>query len=160
MAYVKGAFADDFYNAIHVLTKAQGVTGPSATGVIPAAALAGAQVCFTSVSGTSQTFTTDSAVNIIAQLQSALATQYKAQISGFGAQVNPPVAGLPNLFNVSWIVEINTSGVATAGTLAYGTGVTATSVNSLSTTALPTAGYTKFVVTVTGPASVNFQRVQ
>lgn len=158
MAFL-GVFRDDFYNAIHVLTKAQGVTGLAATGTLTAAMLVGAQVCYTSAAGTSQTFTTDTAVNIIAALQNAAATAYKAQLLSFGAGVNPPQT-MPNLFNLSWIVELNCSGVVTGGTLAYGTGVTNSQISGLSGTALPVGGVAKFVVTVTSPTTVNLQRVQ
>lgn len=157
-----GVFRDEFYNAIHVLSKGTAATGLSATGTLTAAMLSGAQVCFTNISGTSQTFTTDSAANIIANVQQAVGAALKANVGGFAAALGgvPAVAGLPNFFNLSWIVEVAYN-ITTGGTLAYGTGVTASSVNSLSTTATPTGtGVMKFIVTITGPASVNFQRVQ
>jgi hypothetical protein len=158
-----GVFRDEFYNAIHVLTEAQAFTGPVATGVIPASQLAGAAECFLTVAGTSQTFTTDSAVNIIAQLSAAVNAAYKANVgglaSGLGAQ--PAVSGIPNLFNLSWIVNINTTGVVTAGTLAPGAGVTLAAIGTLSSTALSVgAGESVYVVTVTSAYSVTMTRVQ
>lgn len=156
-----GVFRDEYYNAIEILTEGQGFTGPSATGVIPASELAGAQLCYVSVSGTSQTFTTDTAVNIIAQLNSAVNAAYKANVGGFASSLGaqPAVSGMPNFFNTSWIVVINTSGVVTGGTLAYGTGVTASAIGGLSTTTMTVGSSMTFVVTVTSAQTVNFQRV-
>jgi hypothetical protein len=157
-----GVFRDDFYNAIEILTQCQANTGLAATGTLLASVLAGAQVCCTSVSGTSQTFTTDTAVNIIAQLNAAVNAAYKANVGGFASSLGaqPAISGMPNLFNTSWMLEINTAGVATGGTLAAGTGVTLAGIAGLSPTALPVAGYYKAVVTVTSATTVTITRVQ
>src|SRR5579862_1070470 len=121
-----GVFRDDFYNAIHILTAAQANVGPSATGVIAASLLAGATENFVSVSGTSQTFTTDTAANIIAQLSAAVNAAYKANVGGLASSLGaqPAIGGIPNLFNLSFIVTINASAAVTGATLAYGAGVT------------------------------------
>lgn len=156
-----GVFRDTFYNAIYALTSAQAVAGPTATGVLPAAAMAGAQECYTSVGGTSQTYTTDTAANIIAQLQTAVAAAVKANVGGFSAALSEqPPLGVPNLFNVSWFVNINTNGVTTGATLAAGTGVTlATLTGAPSATALGTGGNALYMIQVTGAASVTMTRV-
>lgn len=157
-----GVFRDTYYNAIAALPQAQAVSGPSATGVIPATALAGAQECDTSVGGTSQTYTTDTAANIIAQLQNAVAAAQKANVGGFASSLSDtPPLGVPNLFNVSWIVNINTTGVTTGATLAAGTGVTLAVLANITptSTALGTGGNARYVVTVTGAASVTMTRV-
>jgi len=157
-----GVFRDSFYNAIHALTEAQAGAGLAATGTIPAAQLAGAADCFVALSGTSQTFTTDTAVNIIAQLQNAVAVAQKANAGGFASALgDTPPLGVPNLFNLSWIVTFNTSGIATGGTLAFGAGVTSTgSIAGLAPGTLNVGGVTVYVVTVTSATTVNFARVQ
>jgi hypothetical protein len=156
-----GVFRDDYYNAIAALPAAQAVNGPTATGVIPAATLAGAKECDTAVGGTSQTYTTDTAANIIAQLQNAVATAVMANVGGFAASAGSPAPGVPNLFNVSWVVNINTTGVTTGATLAGGTGVTLAKLTSITptATALGTGGNARYVVTVTGAATVTMTRV-
>jgi hypothetical protein len=157
----KGVFSDDFYNAIHILPAAQAAAGPTATGVISATVLAGALDCGVTLGGTSQTFTTDSAVNILATLQNAVATAYKANLAGFAAQVNPPTAGLPNLFNVTWVVTYALGTVTTGATLAAGTGVTLATTGTLSATALGAGAGTvaRYVVSVTGPATLTMTRI-
>jgi hypothetical protein len=156
-----GVFRDDFYNAIHALTEAQGSTGPTATGVIPASELAGAADCYITLSGTSQTFTTDTAANIIAYLQTAVAAAYKANVGGFAASLGAtPPLGAPNLFNVSWLVNFISNTLVTGATLAPGAGVTLSNISTLSPTALSLTGASVYIVTVTGPASVTFTRVQ
>lgn len=157
-----GVFRDSFYNAIHALPSAQAVAGPAATGVIPAATLAGALECDTSVGGTSQTYTTDSAVNIIAQLQTAVAAAQKANVGGFAAALgDTPPLGVPNLFNVSWIININTTGVTTGATLAAGAGVTLAALGNITptATALGTAGNARYVAQVTSATTVTLTRV-
>src|SRR5271157_2110277 len=129
----KGVFSDDFYNAIHVLPASIAVNGPVATGTLTGAQLTGALEVDLAVgngAAASQTYTTDTAVNIIAALNAALATAYKAQLTSFGAGVNPPTAGLPNLFNLSWTVTISNQGTTASSSLANGTGVTITSQNA------------------------------
>jgi hypothetical protein len=158
-----GVFRDDFYNAIHALPASQVAAGPTATGVIAATLLAGALESNTSVGGTSQTYTTDTAVNIIAQLQNAVAAAAKANVGGLAASLGAiPPNGAPNLFNVSWVIAINVSGVTTGATLAAGTGVTfGTALGTLSNTALGT-GTTpaRYVAQVTGATTLTLTRVQ
>jgi hypothetical protein len=157
-----GVFRDDFYNAIYALESAQAVAGPTATGVIPAAALAGAQECYTSVGGTSQTYTTDTAVNIIAQLQTAIAASVKANVGGFASALGgTPPPGVPNLFNLTWFININTTGVTTGATLAAGAGVTLNALGNITptATALGTGGNAVYVATVTSPTTVTLTRV-
>jgi len=165
----KGVFSDDFYNAIHVLPASIAVNGPTTTAVLSGPQLVGAlEVDIAVGNGTAgaQTYTTDTAVNIIAALNAALATAYKAQLTSFGAGVNPPTAGLPNLFNMSWTVTFSNQGTTAANTLAAGTGVTIAAQNAGmtgTTIALGAANapvMTRYVVTVTSPTTVTFTRVQ
>lgn len=162
-----GVFRDDYYNASAVLPQANAVliaTALSAT-LLSATTLAGAQDQYVQISGqtSAQTATTDSAVNIIAQLQQAVAVAYKNQIAGFGQSVNPP-NGVPNLFNFSYTLTLANAN-ATAGTLTLtaGAGVTVTGTR-LDSTATPlvvvfgTAAI--FVVTVTSPTTITMVRVQ
>jgi hypothetical protein len=157
-----GVFRDEFYNAIHVLAAAQGVTGPTATGVIPAAALAGACECDVSLGGTSQTFTTDTAVNILAQLQNAVAAAVKANVGGFAASLGAnPAITFPNLFNVSWTVTFAGGGITTGATLAAGTGVTLSNLTGQSATVLAVGvgSVSRYVVTVTSATTITMTRV-
>jgi hypothetical protein len=156
-----GVFRDSFYNAIHALPASQAVSGPTATGVIAASILAGALECDTSVGGTSQTYTTDTAVNIIAQLQTAVAAAQKANVGGFAAALgDTPPLGVPNLFNVSWIININTTGVTTGATLAAGVGVTLAALTGVAAAAtLGTGGNARFVAQVTSATTVTLTRV-
>ncbi len=165
----KGVFSDDFYNAIHVLPASIAVNGPTGTGTLTGAQLTGALEVDLAVgngAGAAQTYTTDTAVTIIAALNNALATAYKSQLSSFGAGVNPPTAGLPNLFNLSWTVTISNQGTTAASALAAGAGVTIAAQNAgMTATAIalgaPNAPVaTRYVVTVTSPATVTFTRVQ
>lgn len=158
----QGVFRDTFYNAMNVLTEAQANTGPSATGVIAATLLAGACECNLSLGGTSQTFTTDTAVNIIAQLQTAVAAAIKANVGGFAAALSDqPPQGVPNLFNASWIINISGTGITTGATLAGGAGVTLSNIGTLSPSALAVGAGTvsTYVAQVTGPASITLTRV-
>lgn len=143
-----GAFRDDVYNAINVLTNAQVNTTAQASGVLSASVLAGAVENYIVQSGATA-LTTDSAVNIIAQLQQAVAIAYKNTINGFGAGVNPP-SGVPNLFNLSFYVTIENTNGGTL-TLSAGTGVTLTGVATVLT-----ANSRSWVVTVTSPTTVTF----
>ena len=167
----KGVFSDDFYNAIHVLPASQSVAGPTTTGTLTGAQLTGAlevDIAVGNGAGAAQTYTTDTALNIIAALNNALATAYKAQLSSFGAGVNPPTAGLPNLFNLSWTVSISNQGTTAASALAAGTGVTIAGANAGFTTNGTVLNFTastnvpavaRYVVTVTSPTTVTFTRV-
>jgi len=165
----KGVFSDDFYNAIHVLPASIAVAGPTGTGTLTGTQLTGAlevDIAVGNGASSAQTYTTDTAVNIIAALNNALATAYKQGLSAFAASVNPPTAGLPNLFNLSWTVTIENQGTTAASALAAGTGVTIAAVNAgMTATAIalgaPNAPVaTRYVVTVTSPTTVTFTRVQ
>jgi len=148
-----GVFRDDFYNAVSALAQSQFTATTQATGtVLQATAIAGAGDCYIVASGQAGvTLTTDSAVNIIAQIQNAVATAYKQGLGSFAAGVNPP-NGVPNLFNTVWtltIVNLNT-GVLT---LAGGAGVTLAG-----TTTVPTTGAARtYTVTITSPTTVTIQ---
>ena len=168
MAY-KGVFSDDFYNAIHVLPAAIAVNGPAATGLLSGVQLTGALEVDLAVgngAAAAQTYTTDTAVNIIAALNNALATAYKQGLGAFAAAVNPPTAGLPNLFNLTWTVTIENQGTTAASVLAGGTGVTINAVNAGMTATNLALGApnapvaTRYVVTVTSPTTVTFTRVE
>ena len=163
-----GVFRDDFYNAHAVLTASQASSGPSSTGTLTAAMIAGAVECDVIVGNgqtTAQTYTTDTAANIIAQIQTAVATAYKANVGGFASSLGaqPPMGAVqwPNFFNFSWTITLNNQGTTTASTLAAGTGVTiAASLNGLTNTTIPASSVTRYVAQVTGPASVTLTRVQ
>ena len=148
-----GVFRDDFYNALSVLPQSQYNATAQASGVLSANFLGGAGDCYVASSGaTALTF--DSAVNIIAAIQNAVATAYKQGLGAFAAGVNPP-PGVPNLFNVSWTLTVyNTN----AGTLTLsagaGTGVTLTGLGTI-----PTSNARIFIVTITSPTTVSIQSV-
>lgn len=146
-----GAFRDDVYNAINVLTNAQLNTTAQASGVLSASILAGAVENYVVQSGATA-LTTDSAVNIIAQLQQAVALAYKNTINGFGAGVNPPL-GVPNLFNLTFYINIvNTNGGTL--TITAGTGVTLTGAATIAT-----ATQRAWLITVTSPTTVTFATI-
>lgn len=146
-----GAFRDDVYNAVNVLTNAQVTSTAQASGVLLATALAGAVENYIASSGATA-LTTDSAVNIIAQLQQAVAVAYKNTINGFGAGVNPPV-GVPNLFNLTFYVAIENTNAGTL-TLSAGAGVTLVGVATIATVTTRS-----WIVTVTSPTTVTFATV-
>jgi hypothetical protein len=165
----KGVFSDDFYNAIHILPASIAVNGPVATGTLQATQLVGALEVDLAVgngAGAAQTYTTDSAVNIIAALNNAVATAYKQGLGAFAAAVNPPTAGLPNLFNLSWTLTISNQGTTANSVFAAGSGVTLASQNAGMTASQIALGapnapvVTRYVVTVTSPTTVTFTRVQ
>jgi hypothetical protein len=147
-----GVFRDDFYNAVSALAQSQFTATAQATGtVLAATAMAGAGDCYVAATGQVATaITTDSAVNIIAQVQIAVATAYKQGLGSFAAGVNPP-PGVPNLFNTTWTLTINNqnSGIMT---LTGGTGVTITGTATLAATSSRV-----FVVTITSPTTVTMQ---
>jgi len=165
-----GVFRDDFYNAIDVLTAQQGAAGPTATGTLTAAMITGAKECSVLVgngAGAAQTYTTDTAANIIAALQTAVATAAKANVGGQASALGgvPPL-GVPNLFNVTWMVSIMNQGTTAASVLAGGTGVTIAAalnggiVNNAITLGAPaTPALSRFIATITGPASLTLTRV-
>ena len=165
----KGVFSDDFYNAIHILPASVAANGPVATGLLAATLLVGALEVDLAVgngAAAAQTYTTDTAVNIIAALNNAVATAYKQGLGAFAAAVNPPTQGLPNLFNLSWTVTFENQGTTAASVLAGGTGVTIAAVNAGMTATNLALGApnapvaTRYVVTVTSPTTVTFTRVQ
>lgn len=149
-----GVFRDDFYNAVSVLPQSQFNTTTQLTGTVLAASLiAGAGDCYVNASGTAATaITTDSAINIIAAIQTAVATAYKAGLGAFAAGVNPP-PGVPNLFNCSWTLTINNQNSGTM-TLTGGAGVTFPGLNTVIT-----VNARVFIVTITSPTTVTIQSV-
>jgi hypothetical protein len=158
-----GVFRDDFYNAVHALTHSQSYyQSAAASGVIPAVGLAGATDCYVVASGgAAVTETTDTAVNILAQLSTAVQAAYKANVGGFSSSLSgtPATSGIPNLFNFSWTVVINNQNSASV-TLAGGTGVTlVTLTGGPSATTITTLTTATYVVTVTGPAAITMTRV-
>jgi hypothetical protein len=97
---------------------------------------------------------TDTAVNIISRLQSAVATAYAASLAGFGAGVQPP-PGVPNLFNLTFLlVVVNNNSASGAITLAGGAGVT---INGTATVAITTSRV--YQVSVTSPTTVVLQNL-
>jgi hypothetical protein len=149
-----GVFRDDFYNAVSVLPQSQLVATTQNGGTISATLLAGAGDCYATFSGQAgaQALTTDSAVNIIAQIQNAVATAYKAGLGSFAAGVNPP-PGVPNLFNMVYtLTMLNFNSASGAITLTGGTGVTITGTNTLAINTERT-----FIVTITSPTTVTMQ---
>src|ERR1700722_15247771 len=114
-----GAFRDDFYNAVNVLPQSQTValSGALSATVLTAAQISGAGDIYLVESGqtAAQTATTDTAANIIANLQNAVNTAWKGQ-TAFGSQTVVPPAGVPNLFNLTWTLSINNQNLA-GGTL-------------------------------------------
>ena len=144
-----GVFRDDFYNAAAALTETQYTVTAQASGTLAATAMAGARSCVVLSSGATA-LTTDSAINIIAQIQIAVANAYKAGLGAFAAGVNPP-PGVPNLFNVTYTLTIvNTNGGTL--TLTGGAGVTLSG-----TTTIVTASSRVYLVTVTSPTTVSIQ---
>ena len=165
----KGVFSDDFYNAINVLPQSQqkSFTTSQVGTTLAASFLAGAGDCYITYSGqtVAQSQTTDSAVNIIAALQSAVATAYAGGLGGFAASVNPP-PGVPNLFNMTWTLSIvNQNLTAGALTLTAGTGVTLATNGAQSATVITFAGAVTtpviaiYVCQVTSPTTVLMTRV-
>ncbi len=149
-----GVFRDDYYNAVSVLPQTQYNTITAATAAtIPAASLGGAGDCYLVASGQAGvTYTTDSAINIIAAIQIAVATAYKQGLGAFSAGVNPP-PGVPNLFNVVWTLTIVNTNSGTL-TLAAGTGVT------LAGTTTVLAGAERvYSITINSPTTVTIQGI-
>lgn len=148
-----GVFRDEFYNGADALTVAQFTSTAQASGTLVAAAMAGARVTYVLSSGATA-LTTDTAANIIAQLQSAVAAAQKANVGGFSSALgSTPPPGVPNLFNMSYILTIENTNAGTL-TISAGTGVTLLGAATIATVTQRT-----WVVTVTGPASVTLQTV-
>lgn len=152
-----GAFRDDYYNAAASLTTLQSTSITAATPVtISAQQIAGAQIVdlVASTQSTAQAWTTDTAANIIAWLQSVVAAAYKAQIQSFGQTVNPAF-GVPNLFNLTYQLTIVNNDTSTGViTLTGGTGVT---ISGTATVAIATAVVFQF--TVQSPTAVTYTRL-
>jgi hypothetical protein len=144
-----GVFRDDFYNAAAALTETQYTVTAQASGTLAASAIAGARNCVVLSSGATA-LTTDTALNIIAQIQNAVATAYKQGLGAFAAGVNPP-PGVPNLFNVTYTLTIVNTNAGTL-TLTGGTGVTLSG-----TTTVTTAAERVYLVTITSPTTVSIQ---
>jgi hypothetical protein len=147
-----GVFRDDFYNAISVLPQAQFNATTLATGsVLPASLIGGAGDCYVNSSGgATVAYTTDSAINIIAAIQIAVANAYKQGLGAFAAGVNPP-PGVPNLFNVSWTLTINNFNSAIL-TLSGANGTTITGLGTIAA-----SSQRVFLVTITSPTTVALQ---
>lgn len=151
-----GVFRDDFYNAISALAQSQFNATVLGTGtVLPASLLAGAGDCYVvSSGGVAVAYTTDSAINIIAAIQNAVATAYKQGLGAFAAGVNPP-PGVPNLFNTVWTLTINNQNTGSI-TLTGGAGVTLSGANAAT---IATVNQRVYVVTITSPTTVVMQSV-
>lgn len=134
-----GVFRDDYYNISCALPMLKFTSTSQASGTIAASALAGATECYVSQSGATA-LTTDTAVNIIAQILATI------QQSAAGAQ--PTVSQLQNFTYTVYIRNTN------AGTLTIsaGTGVTITGTATLATTV-----ERQFQVTVTSPTTITLQ---
>jgi hypothetical protein len=147
-----GVFRDDFYNAVAALAATQSSATTLASGsTLPASLIAGsAEVWLTSSGGAAVAYTTDSAINIIAAIQIAVANAYKQGLGSFAAGVNPP-PGVPNLFNVTYTLHINNqnSGILT---LTGGTGVTIAGTATIATVTMRA-----YAVTITSPTTVTIQ---
>jgi hypothetical protein len=164
MTQFLGAFRDDYYNAINVLPNSQTValSGALSATLLTAAQLSGAGDCYIVESGqtAAQTATTDTAANIIANLQNAVNTAWKGQ-TAFGSQTVVPAQGVPNLFNLTWTLSINNQNL-TAGTLTLtaGTGVTLATAGTTSATVITFSTIAVYVGSITGPAAVTLTRVE
>jgi hypothetical protein len=140
-----GVFRDDVYNAAAVLTETQFTATAQANGtILTAAAISGARSVVV-LSSVATALTTDSAVNIIANIQNVVATAYKQGLAAFAAGVNPP-NGAPNLFNFTYTLTVVNNG---GGILTFtgGAGVTVTGT-------VPVASERVYLVTVTSPTTV------
>jgi hypothetical protein len=163
MTQYLGAFREDFYNAINVLPQSQStaITTALSGTVLTAAQLSGSGDNYLVISGqtTAQTATTDTATNIIANLQNAVANAWKGQ-TGFAPGVFPP-SGVTNLFNIAFTLTINNQNTTSGAlTLTAGTGVTLAALGGLSSTVVAVTTVSVWVVTVTGLAAVTITRVQ
>jgi hypothetical protein len=118
--------------------------------------MAGAEQCFV-LNTTATALTTDSAINIIAAIQNAVAVAVKTSqangggfATGLGVPNNPSL--FPNLFNLSWTLIIENT--AATLTLTGGAGVTL-----LGTATVTTVTQRTWVVTITSPTTVTMQTV-
>lgn len=140
-----GIFRDDFYNAINVLTNAQYNAISIASGTITASIMSGAVENYISQSGATA-LTTDTAANIIANIQTCLSKQ----IGTAAAYLSEP-PGVPNLVNLTYYLSIRNTNGGTL-TLTGGTGVTITGTATLATTVMRT-----YLVTITSATTVGLQ---
>lgn len=157
MANTLGVFRDDFYNAAGVLPVAVLNTSTQNGGTISAANLVGGQDTYLQFSGQTgaQSLTTDTAANIVAALQSIVATQLKTQIQAGSAF---PPSGVPNLTNLSYLLTItNLNTSSGAITLTGGTGVTISGTNTIPVTT--TGNSAEFLMTINSPTSITMTRV-
>ena len=158
-----GAFRDDYYNSVGVLPQSQFVkiTGALSATVLTAAQLSGASDCYIVESGqtAAQTATTDSAANIIANMQSAIANTLATAPFASAGVVAP--SGIPNLFNVTWTLTLNNQNL-TAGTLTLtaGTGVTLATAGTTSATVVTFSTTAVYVCQITGLSAVTLTRVE
>lgn len=164
MTQFLGAFRDDFYNAISALPQSQstGLTGALSGTVLTAAQLSGAGDTYLVLSGqtAAQTATTDTAANLIANLQTSVATTW-GKVSQFSASTVVPSSGVPNLFNLTWTLTLNNQNTSSGAlTLTGGTGVTLAAVGGLSSTVVAVTTVSVWVCSVTGPSGVTLTRVQ
>jgi hypothetical protein len=140
-----GNFRDDFYNPVNVLTNSQVNSTSQASGVLAASSIASAVENYVVSSGATA-LTTDSAANIIANLQTCLISQLKAQLAN-GSAGSPP-AGVPSLNNLTFYMQIANTNASTL-TISAGAGVTLTGAATIATAS--TRGWS---ITVTGPNTV------
>ena len=157
-----GDFRDDYYNSGAVLGQSQVNTTTQGTGtVLTAANMPGAGDTYIGFSGqtAAQAITTDTAVNIVAQLQTAVqqaqATALKASGGGLTTGAGNPPPGVPNLFNLSYTLTIiNNNTSSGAITLTGGAGVTIVGTNTIAINTIRV-----FVVQVTSTNTVTLTNV-
>lgn len=133
-----GVFRDDVYNAIGQLPMVKYTADALASGVLTAARVAGAsEVYYKNTAATA--LTTDTAVNIIAQIVGAI------QASAQGVQpTNATVQGV----NYTLYIWATSAGL----TLTAGTGVTITG-----SAVIATNNERQYMVTITSPTTVTLQ---
>jgi hypothetical protein len=161
-----GVFRDDFYNAVSCLAQSQYNATTQGTGtVIAASVMAGAGDCYLNFSGTATAVavTTDTAINIIAALNNAVAVAVKASQAnggGFATGLGVP-NGLPNMFNIAWTFTIMNNNTASGAlTLTGGTGVTITGAAGGATgLTVAIATQREYLLTITSPTTVSMQEL-
>lgn len=133
-----GVFRDDFYNVSSILPEIQFNSTSIASGTLTAALLAGASENYISQSGATA-LTTDTAVNIIAQIVSAIQTAAKGAFP------------LPNIQGMTFTTYVRNTNASTL-TLTAGTGVTITG-----TATIATGVERQYMVTISSPTTVALQ---
>jgi hypothetical protein len=162
MTQFLGAFRDDFYNAMSILpgTQFTKITGALSATVLTGAQMSGAEDTYIvlSTQTSAQTATTDTAANIINNLQTGVAASLAT--NPFGSAGLEPPSGVTNLYNLTWTLTINNQNL-TAGTLTLtaGTGVTLATAGTASATVVTFSTSAIFMGQVTGPAAVTFTRL-